>query len=112
MYLAADVALVTPLRDGMNLVAKEYVCCRPDGGGRLVLSELTGAARELREAWIVNPHDIDTMKSQVMAAVRASREEAAWRMRRMRRRVFAHDVHRWASEFLGALMMASQERSG
>ncbi len=110
LYLAADVALVTPLRDGMNLVAKEYVACRPDLGGRLVLSELAGAARELREAWVVNPHDIDAMKGQIMAAVSASPEEAAWRMRRMRRRVFSHDVHRWASEFLGALMMASQER--
>jgi trehalose 6-phosphate synthase len=103
MYLAADVALVTPLRDGMNLVAKEYVACRPDQGGRLVLSELAGAAAELREAWLVNPYDIDTMKRQVMAAVGATREEAASRMRRMRRWVFAHDVHRWAAEFLGAL---------
>jgi trehalose 6-phosphate synthase len=103
MYLAADVVLVTPLRDGMNLVAKEYVACRPDQGGRLVLSELAGAANELREAWLVNPYDIDTMKRQIMAAVEAGSEEAASRMRRMRRWVFAHDVHRWAAEFLGAL---------
>jgi trehalose 6-phosphate synthase len=103
MYLAADVALVTPLRDGMNLVAKEYVSCRPDEGGRLVLSELAGAASELREAWLVNPYDIDTMKRQIMAAVEAPDQDAAWRMRRMRRRVFAHDVHRWAEEFLAAL---------
>ena len=71
MYLAADVALVTPLRDGMNLVAKEYVACRYDDGGRLVLSEFTGAAKELRGAFLVNPHDIDTMKGQIMAAVEA-----------------------------------------
>lgn len=107
MYLAADVALVTPLRDGMNLVAKEYVACRPDEGGRLVLSELAGAAQELREAWLVNPYDIDTMKRQIMAAVAADRQDAVWRMRRMRRRLFAHDVHRWASEFLGALKGAA-----
>ena len=103
MYLAADVALVTPLRDGMNLVAKEYVSCRPDEGGRLVLSEMAGAAEELREAWLVNPYDIDTMKRQIMSAVESERLSAALRMRRMRRRLFAHDVHRWASEFLGVL---------
>jgi len=112
MYLAADVALVTPLRDGMNLVAKEYVACRPDLGGRLVLSELAGAASELTEAWLVNPYDIDTMKRQIMAAVEATSEDAAWRMRRMRRRVFAHDVHRWAAEFLGALARQAGSRDG
>jgi len=102
-YLAADVALVTPLRDGMNLVAKEYVACRYDGGGRLVLSELTGAANELTDAFLVNPHDIDSLKAKIIAAVRAPEREATRRMRRMRRRVFDHDVHRWAAEFLGAL---------
>lgn len=102
-YSAADVALVTPLRDGMNLVAKEYVACRSDLGGRLVLSEFTGAALELPGAFLVNPHDIDAMKSQIMAAVAASPEEASRRMRRMRETVFAHDVHLWAAEFLGDL---------
>lgn len=103
LYLAADVALVTPLRDGMNLVAKEYVACRYDGGGRLVLSEFTGAASELTGAFMVNPHDIDSLKAQIMAAVGAPEQEAARRMRRMRKRIFDHDVHRWAAEFLGAL---------
>src|SRR6202012_1743753 len=56
-YVAADVMLVTPLRDGMNLVAKEYVACRSDLGGALVLSEFTGASAELRQAYLVNPHD-------------------------------------------------------
>jgi trehalose-6-phosphate synthase len=112
MYLAADVALVTPLRDGMNLVAKEYVACRYDDGGRLVLSEFTGAAKELRGAFLVNPHDIDSMKSQIMAAVEAGPGQSARRMRRMRLRVFDHDVHRWAAEFLGALDCSYSERSG
>ncbi|HET9060099.1 MAG TPA: trehalose-6-phosphate synthase [Acidimicrobiales bacterium] len=103
MYLAADVALVTPLRDGMNLVAKEYVACRYDMGGRLVLSELTGAAEELKGAFLVNPHDIDSLKAQIMAAVEASDAQASRRMRRLRQRVFANDVHRWAAEFLSAL---------
>jgi trehalose 6-phosphate synthase len=103
MYLAADVALVTPLRDGMNLVAKEYVACRYDFGGRLVLSEFTGAADELEDAFMVNPHDMDSLKVNIMAAVRASAPEAARRMRRMQKKVFNHDVHDWANEFLGAL---------
>ncbi len=102
-YLAADVALVTPLRDGMNLVAKEYVACRYDLGGRLVLSEFTGAANELTGAFLVNPHDIDSLKARIIAAMGAPQQEAMRRMRRMRRRVFDHDVHRWAAEFLGAL---------
>ncbi len=103
LYLAADVALVTPLRDGMNLVAKEYVACRYDLGGRLVLSEFTGAAEELRGAFLVNPHDIDSLKGQIMAAVEASPAQAERRMRRMRQRVSTNDVHRWASEFLATL---------
>jgi alpha,alpha-trehalose-phosphate synthase [UDP-forming] len=107
MYLAADVALVTPLRDGMNLVAKEYVACRYDNGGRLVLSELTGAADELTDAFLVNPHDIDSLKAQVMAAINAGDEEASRRMRGLRDQVFGHDVHRWASDFLSALSAAA-----
>ncbi len=103
MYLAADVALVTPLRDGMNLVAKEYVACRYDLGGRLVLSEFTGAAEELKGAFLVNPHDIDSLKGQIMAAVESAESQTARRMRRLRQRVFANDVHRWAAEFLGTL---------
>ena len=103
LYLAADVALVTPLRDGMNLVAKEYVACRHDQGGRLVLSEFTGAADELVDAFLVNPHDIDSLKNKIMAAVLAGPEEAARRMHSMQRQVFHHDVHDWANEFLGAL---------
>ena len=63
MYRAADVMVVTPLRDGMNLVAKEYVACRDGDNGALVLSEFTGAAKELRQAYLVNPHDIDGLKS-------------------------------------------------
>jgi trehalose 6-phosphate synthase len=112
MYLAADVALVTPLRDGMNLVAKEYVACRYDNGGRLVLSEFTGAAKELAGAFIVNPHDIDAMKVQIMAAVEAGKSESTRRMRRMRQRLADHDVHRWAAEFLGALDCSFSESTG
>ena len=70
-YVAADVMLVTPLRDGMNLVAKEYVACRSDLGGALVLSEFTGAAAELRQAYLCNPHDLDNVKDQIVSALEA-----------------------------------------
>ena len=68
-FVAADVMLVTPLRDGMNLVAKEYVACRSDLGGALVLSEFTGAAAELRQAYLVNPHDLEGVKDTIEAAL-------------------------------------------
>jgi alpha,alpha-trehalose-phosphate synthase [UDP-forming] len=102
-YLAADVMLVTPLRDGMNLVAKEYVACRCDESGALVLSEFTGAADELRSAFLVNPHDIEGLKDAIVRAATVSPAEARRRMRSMRRRVREHDVARWAADFLGAL---------
>jgi trehalose 6-phosphate synthase len=108
LYLAADVMLVTPLRDGMNLVAKEYVACRNDETGALVLSEFTGAADELSSAFLVNPHDIEGMKAAIVQAVEVSPREAARRMRAMRKRVHDYDVNRWASTFLEALGVAPQ----
>jgi alpha,alpha-trehalose-phosphate synthase [UDP-forming] len=103
LYLAADVMLVTSLRDGMNLVAKEYVACRHDERGALVLSEFTGAADELGSAFLVNPHDIDGLKEAIVRAAKVNPREARRRMRSMRRRVREHDVVRWASDFLKAL---------
>jgi trehalose 6-phosphate synthase len=103
LYLAGDVMLVTPLRDGMNLVAKEYVACRHDDGGALVLSEFTGAAEDLRQAFQCNPHDIAGLKAAIMAALRADPRDARRRMRAMRRQVFKHDVQRWARDYLDAL---------
>jgi len=103
LYLAADVMLVTPLRDGMNLVAKEYVACRVDATGALVLSEFAGAAQELRDAILVNPHDLDGLKQAMRHAVGLDPGEGQARMRRMRRVVRRHDVHAWARAFLAAL---------
>ena len=100
LYLAADVLLVTALRDGMNLVAKEYVASRFDERGALVLSEFAGAAIELPQAFLVNPHDIAGLKAAIMNAIDVSPQEAQRRMRAMRRRVFEYDVARWASTFL------------
>ncbi len=102
-FLAADVMLVTPLRDGMNLVAKEYVACRHDLGGALVLSEFAGAAAELTQALLVNPHDVDGIKNTIYEAITLDPEEGRRRMRAMRRQVLAHDVDRWARSFLEAL---------
>jgi alpha,alpha-trehalose-phosphate synthase [UDP-forming] len=108
LYLAADVMLVTSLRDGMNLVAKEYVACRDDETGALVLSEFTGAADELSGAFLVNPHDIEGMKDAILRAATVPPAEARRRMRPMRRRVREFDVNRWAASFLDALKRASQ----
>jgi trehalose 6-phosphate synthase len=102
-FVAADVMLVTPLRDGMNLVAKEYVACRSDLGGALVLSEFTGAAAELRQAYLVNPHDLEGVKDTIEDALNQSPEDGRRRMRALRRQVLVHDVDRWARSFLDAL---------
>ena len=97
LYRAADVMVVTPFRDGMNLVAKEYVACRFDNDGALVLSEFAGAAQELRQAWLVNPYDIDGMKATLLEAFAADSKETGRRMRAMRRTVVANDVAKWAA---------------
>jgi len=102
-FVAADVMLVTPLRDGMNLVAKEYVACRSDLGGALVLSEFTGAAAELRQAYLANPHHLEGVKDAIEAALNQDAEEGRRRMRAMRRQVLVHDVDLWAQSFLEAL---------
>ena len=106
MFVAADIMLVTPLRDGMNLVAKEYVTCRNDLGGALVLSEFTGAWHELHQAFICNPHDIEGVKQTIMRAITAPEDERRRRMKAMRKRVADHDVQRWASRYLEALAAA------
>jgi trehalose 6-phosphate synthase len=104
LYLAADVMLVTALRDGMNLVAKEYIAARSDDRGALVLSEFTGAADELGGAAIlVNPHDIAGLKNAIMHAVNIDPREARKRMRRLRRRVLENDVANWSNTFLSVL---------
>ena len=111
LYLAADVMLVTALRDGMNLVAKEYVASRVDGGGVLVLSEFAGAADELTQAVRVNPHDIEGLKDAVMTAIDMPAEERRRRMRALRRRVRDNDVAAWSARFLGDLRTVREGRA-
>jgi trehalose 6-phosphate synthase len=89
----------------MNLVAKEYVACRHDEGGVLVLSEFTGAARELTSAMLVNPYDTDGVKAAVVQALDMPPDEARKRMKSLRRQVLRNDVDAWARSFLDALGM-------
>src|SRR6185437_3994772 len=96
LYLAADVMLVTALRDGMNLVAKEYVASRVDEDGVLVLSEFAGASDELRQALLINPHDIEGLKDSIVQAVAMPKRDRVRRMRVLRKKVLTNDVARWS----------------
>ncbi len=102
-YAAADVCLVTSLHDGMNLVAKEFVAAQHDEQGVLILSRFTGAARELRDALIVNPYDIRFTADAIARALAMEPAEAAERMRRMRIWIREHNIFWWAGTFIGAL---------
>jgi trehalose 6-phosphate synthase/phosphatase len=106
LYRAADVMLVTPLRDGMNLVAKEFVATRVDDDGVLVLSEFAGAASELVESLQVNPYDLDRVALSIKEALAMPGEERQARMRALRRRVHENDSYRWASSFIDELRVA------
>jgi trehalose 6-phosphate synthase/phosphatase len=103
LYCAADVMLVTPLRDGMNLVAKEFVASRVDNDGVLVLSELAGAASELGDAVLINPYDADATGAAIEGALRMPQIERARRMGRLRSQVMVNDVEQWASAFIHRL---------
>lgn len=103
LYQTADVMVVTPLRDGMNLVAKEFVAARVDGSGALVLSEFAGAAAELSQAFLVNPHDLDGLKQTLLRALEASPRDLTVRMKAMRRHIAEHDILAWARAYLTAL---------
>jgi trehalose 6-phosphate synthase len=103
LYRHADFCLVTALHDGMNLVAKEFVAARDDHGGALVLSEFTGAARELRDAVLVNPYDVEAMAEAIRIAVEMPAAERGRRMARMRHAVLEYNIYRWAGLLLGEL---------
>jgi trehalose 6-phosphate synthase len=107
LYLAADVMLVTPRRDGMNLVAKEFVAARLDDTGVLILSEFAGAADELTEALLVNPHDPDAIVAAMRDSVSMPQELAIHRMHELRAQVSHHTVDDWATSFLAAMAGAA-----
>jgi trehalose 6-phosphate synthase len=102
-YQAADLCMVTSLHDGMNLVAKEFVAAREDEQGALILSRFTGASRELRDAIIVNPYDIEQLSDAIRMALEMDATERHRRMQRMRRNVKEHNVYRWAGNLITEL---------
>jgi trehalose 6-phosphate synthase len=102
-YRAAHLCMVTSLHDGMNLVAKEYVAARQDERGVLILSRFTGAARELRDAIIVNPYDIQSTADAIARALNMDISEMVERMQRMRRSVKEHNIYWWAGSLIGEL---------
>jgi trehalose 6-phosphate synthase/phosphatase len=108
IYRAATIALVTPLRDGMNLVSKEFVASRPDGDGVLILSEFAGAAAELTDAVLVNPYDVDGVVAAIRDALVMPEAERRTRMAHLRDRVRTQDVARWARDFIAALTIESR----
>jgi trehalose 6-phosphate synthase/phosphatase len=111
LYAAADVAWVTPLRDGMNLVAKEYVACKQDFSGALVLSEFAGAAEELGEAFIVNPYDEESTAEALERVLAAGDRELRDRMAALHQRVVRNTAFAWAGRFLRALRSAAEARA-
>jgi trehalose 6-phosphate synthase len=102
-YRAADLCLVTSLHDGMNLVAKEFLAARHDERGVLILSQFTGAARELRDALLVNPYDIDQTAEAIRAALEMEPEDKQLRVARMRKDIKDHNIYRWAAELITEL---------
>ena len=102
-YRAADIALITPLRDGLNLIAKEYVATHTDEDGVLVLSHLAGAAEELTDAVLVNPYDLEGMAEAIYGATQMRKKERQARMRRLREQVRHNDIYWWLEQFLRAV---------
>ncbi|HET7343049.1 MAG TPA: trehalose-6-phosphate synthase [Methylomirabilota bacterium] len=107
-YRAADFCLVTSLHDGMNLVAKEYVAAQVDDDAALILSRFTGASRELRDAWVVNPYDVDDVAAAIHAALTADPLDRRSRMRRMRQHVREHNIYGWAGLLVAELAKIPQ----
>ncbi|HMG34259.1 MAG TPA: bifunctional alpha,alpha-trehalose-phosphate synthase (UDP-forming)/trehalose-phosphatase [Blastocatellia bacterium] len=115
LYAVADLAWVAPLRDGLNLVCKEYVACKQGGDGALILSELAGAASEMGEAFLVNPFDEEQTAATVRLALQLSPDERRQRMMALHRRVLRNNVFAWGDRFVESLRKASalrEERTG
>ena len=103
LYSIADLLFITPIRDGMNLVAKEYVAAKTDGNGVLILGEMAGTAKELGEAIIINPNDIDQTSDAIKTAIEMPKEEKILRMKGMQDRLERYDLKRWATDFIERL---------
>ncbi|HEY9401820.1 MAG TPA: bifunctional alpha,alpha-trehalose-phosphate synthase (UDP-forming)/trehalose-phosphatase [Pyrinomonadaceae bacterium] len=112
LYALADLAWVTPLRDGLNLVAKEYVACQEDGAGALILSEFAGAASEMGEAFLVNPYDEERTAETIERALQLPADERRERMSALHKRVVRNNVFAWGDRFLSNLREAAGSRAG
>jgi trehalose 6-phosphate synthase/phosphatase len=109
LYKSCEIAMVTPLRDGMNLVAKEFLATKLDAKGTLILSELAGASKELHNALLVNPFDIDQLAETIYEALNLSEPEQVERNTPMRQRIKRYDIHAWAKRFMETLINKEQE---
>ena len=103
LYMTSDIAMITPVRDGMNLVAKEFIATRIKGDGVLILSEMAGASKELYESILINPFDLDQMAEALLTAIKMPEEEQQKRNLSMQKRLSRYSVEHWASEFMKAL---------
>src|SRR5687768_8181219 len=110
LYTSCHLALITPLRDGMNLVSKEFVASRKDKKGVLVLSEMAGAARELTDALTINPNDILETAQKIKIGLEMPEEEQALRLTNMQRRLSNYDVQAWADDFMSELQNIKQKQ--
>tara|TARA_B110000285_G_scaffold110113_1_gene125037 strand:- start:3195 stop:5399 length:2205 start_codon:yes stop_codon:yes gene_type:complete len=108
LYMNADIAMITPVRDGMNLVAKEFIATRVNGDGVLILSEMAGASKELYESLLVNPFDMDLMAEAILKAIKMPVEEQKKRNVSMQKRLSRYTVSHWANEFMKALVSKTQ----
>lgn len=111
LYSSADIALLTPLRDGMNLVAKEYIATKVNHKGVLILSEMAGASKELGEALSVNPNNIEATADAIFKALTMSDDASEKAIKAMQKRIKRYDIHKWASEFVQALKKTIEKQS-
>ncbi|WP_299526682.1 bifunctional alpha,alpha-trehalose-phosphate synthase (UDP-forming)/trehalose-phosphatase [Winogradskyella sp.] len=108
LYISSDIALITPIRDGMNLVAKEYVATRIKGDGVLILSEMAGASKEMNEALLINPNNFQNFAWNLKRALTMPLEEQKTRIKFLQKRLKRYDVEKWAKEFLKSLEATKQ----
>jgi len=109
LYNLCDTALITPLRDGMNLVAKEYIASKVDCRGVLILSEMAGASKEAVEAILINPYNIEEIADAILKALEMPEDEQIWRCRMIQSRLKRNDIFKWASSFVRSLGAAAEE---
>ena len=111
LYVSSDIAMITPLRDGMNLVAKEYLATRVDNDGVLILSELAGSSKELPQALLVNPFDIEQLSQSIKTALEMPQKEQKDRNIISRKRIERYDIEKWSSNFMKALNDSANRES-